>query len=93
MDEEEFLQAIRIEYPEIENLDLVEALYIALNKVDRYSDEYGIRYFGEVAGGIFYADSDHENTRWYPDTSKQDALMLLGLDLGEETIEGLECSW
>lgn len=85
---DEFLEAMQAENSNI--VDFFEALMFAMDSVRRHDDEHGIRYFGVVGGGTFYADHDFDHTRWFPDTTLQEAITELWCEFGQEFTEGLD---
>lgn len=92
MDEEEFVAAMRMESPEID--DYLGALVFAMDAVSRVPRDRKLRveacYFGTIGTGTFYADCEWDHTRWYPDTSPMEAIYMLETELGEECTRNLE---
>lgn len=75
--------------------DYEEALMVALERVPSYDRLIGDglverRYFGVVDDiGVFFADSNPENTRWWPGHSVMEAWYSLKDEFGDDFVDGL----
>jgi hypothetical protein len=77
----EFIDAMRQLDPDIMHYE--EALFFAMDSVDRIPRSSQIQYFGQIGTGTFYADGNPSRVRWFPETTPVEAIGLLNMEFGE----------